>query len=77
MHIAAAFLDMTLGFAPMIGLIATFALVLWISTKLFPQFDEWMSAMSDRLFGVNTERTEKHNIAYDPYHDYPVITNRW
>lgn len=77
MRTAFAFLDMILGYTPMVGLIAAFALVLWAATKLFPQFDEWMTVMSDRLFGVNAEITEKPAPTYNPYHDYPVITNRW
>lgn len=64
MQTLVAFIEFALGFVPFFGLALIATVIVWIATKLFPAFDEWLVRTMDRMNGVDAEYDEKHNTGY-------------
>lgn len=59
-----AFVELLLGFVPLVGIVAVIVTALWAATKLSPKFGAKMDNAFDVLFGVDAEYDEKHNTGF-------------
>lgn len=64
MTTAVAFIELVLGFVPMIAIVLAITTALWAATKLFPNFGAWCAETEERLMGVDAEYYEKYNIRH-------------
>lgn len=58
------FIELVLGFVPMIVVAASITTALWAATKLFPSFGVWCEDVYNTIMGTDAEYDEKYNTGY-------------